>query len=74
MCSSQIDKQEEQIINSDVTMFENNTFDNILDMIQKSHLNFQLQLSPYSALIYLKKTVLRDKHAAVPHNQKLNPC
>ena len=63
MCSSQIDKQDERRINSDidVTMFEDKTFNYILDTIQKCHLNFQLQVSPYSAVISLKKSVLRDK-------------
>ena len=75
MCSCEIDKQDGGSINSDVTIFEHDTFNNILDMVKKSHLNFQLQLSPYSAVISLKKTVLRDKSGkpmlpAVPLHQK----
>ena len=37
------------------------TFDNILEQIQKSNLNFHLQRSPFSAVISLKKTLIRDK-------------
>ena len=40
---------------------EATTFDNILEQIQKSNLNFHLQRSPFSAVISLKKTLIRDK-------------
>ena len=46
--------------NSDVTM-AGETFNTILDQIQSSRLNFQLQLSPFSALISLKKSFIKDK-------------
>ena len=36
-------------------------FHNILNMIQSSNLNFQLQLLPFSAQIFLKKTLVKDK-------------
>ena len=36
-------------------------FDNILDGIQKSNLNFQLQVSPFSAQISLKKSLIKDR-------------
>ena len=37
------------------------TFENILEQIQGSHLNFQIQISPFSALISLKKSLITDK-------------
>ena len=36
-------------------------FHNVLNMIQSSNLNFQLQLLPFSAQIFLKKTLIKDK-------------
>ena len=35
-------------------------FDNILKEIQTSNLNFQLQVSPFSAQISLKKSLVKD--------------
>ena len=50
-------------INSDInhTMLATKTFDRILEMIQKSNLNFVLQVSPFSANISLRKTLIKDK-------------
>ena len=42
-------------------MVANQTFNNILDQIQNFKLNFQLQISPFSANISLKKTLIKDK-------------
>ena len=36
-------------------------FDKNIDCVKLSNLNFCLQLSPFSANIYLKKTLIRDK-------------
>ena len=36
-------------------------FDKILDDVKTSNLNFCLQLSPFSATISLKKTLVKDK-------------
>ena len=36
-------------------------FDNILNGIQRSNLNFQLQVSPFSAQISLKKSLIKDR-------------
>ena len=54
-------------INSDInpTMLATKTFDRILDMIQKSNLNFVLQVSPFSANISLRKTLIKDKSGNV---------
>ena len=51
------------IIDSDrnSTMIAENTFPNIIQQDQSSNLNFQLQLSPFSAMISLKKTPVKDK-------------
>ena len=37
-------------------------FDHILEQIQSSNLTFQLQLSPFSASISLKKSLIKDKN------------
>ena len=41
------------------TMMAEETFSNIIQQVQLSNLNFQLQLSPFSAMISLKKTLLK---------------
>ena len=43
------------------TMLATRAFDKILEEIQSSHLNFQLQMSPFSASIFIKKSFIRDK-------------
>ena len=40
------------------------TFDNIIKQILSSNLNFQIQISPFSANISLKKTPIKDKLGA----------
>ena len=42
-------------------MLASNVFQEILDHIQSSNLNFQLQVSPFSAQISLRKSLIRDK-------------
>ena len=37
------------------------TFENILAEVQKSNLNFKLEISPFSAVICLKKSFIKDK-------------
>ena len=63
MCSTFTDRKIEQINSSDLnpTMLAGKTFENILHQIQTSNLNFNLQLSPFSALISLKKTLVKDR-------------
>ena len=50
-------------INSDLspTMIACKKFNEILNQIQHSGLNFQLQLSPFGAFISLKKSLVKDK-------------
>ena len=45
----------------DSTMAASKVFDKILDDVKTSNLNFCLQLSPFSANISLKKTLVKDK-------------
>ena len=47
------------------TMMASRVFNNILNNIQSSNLNFCLQLSPYSANISLRKSFLTDKSGNV---------
>ena len=55
----------DQVINSDVTMLASEMFDGILHRIQSSRLNFNIQLTPFSALISIKKSFVTDKSGAV---------
>ena len=45
-------------------MVASRTFNSILQQIQSSNLNFHLQISPFSANISLKKTLIKDKFGA----------
>ena len=53
------------MISSDTNtaMLAKKVFDGIVEQeqVQSSNLNFQLQLSPFSATIFLKKSFVRDK-------------
>ena len=40
-------------------------FNRILQEVQSSHLNFQLQLSPFSAVISIKKSFVKEKDGSV---------
>ena len=45
-------------------MLASKAFHDIISRIQSSNLNFQLQISPFTALISLKKTLVKDKSGA----------
>ena len=45
----------------DSTMIAATAFNNIVRLVQLSNLNFKLQLSPFSANIALKKTLVKDR-------------
>ena len=47
------------------TMCATKVFNNILNQIQISNLNFQLQLSPFSAHISLRKSFVKDRTGAI---------
>ena len=57
-----MDKNMGQLKSSDInpTMAASRKFDSILEQILSSNLNFQLQISPFSANISLKKTPIKD--------------
>ena len=59
--------------NSDLnpTMAAHKTFDQILECVKSSNLNFCLQLSPFSANISIKKTAVKDK-SGVPLTPRLH--
>ena len=67
MCSPKIEKYTDFFTNSDSesTMYANQTFNSILTQVQNSYLNFHLQISPFAAVISLKKTLVKD-HDGVP--------
>ena len=56
-----------QVNNSDKNpaMLALSDYQNILDQIQYSNLNFQIQLSPSSALISLKKSFVKDRNGDI---------
>ena len=45
----------------DATMAATLKFDAILSTVQSSNLNFQLKISPFSAVIHLKKSLIVNK-------------
>ena len=51
-----------EMINSDINlkMLATTSFDHVINEIQRSGLNFQLQISPFSALISVKKSLIKD--------------
>ena len=53
----------ERTISSDIdpTMLASKAFDRILQIIQQSNLNFALQVSPFSANISIKKSLVKNK-------------
>ena len=52
---------QKEILSSDATMAASIAFNKILQQVQSSSLNFHLQLSPFSAVISLKKSLVKDK-------------
>ena len=63
MCSELLNGEKLEITDSDQnsTMMASNTFDRLLREIQASNLNFHLQVSPFSAHISLKKSLVRER-------------
>ena len=59
----------EKLINSDMnaspTMLATKTFNNIIEQVQTSSLNFHLQISPFSAVISIKKSLIKDRFGNV---------
>ena len=50
-------------------MAASTAFNNIINLVQSSNLNFKLQLSPFLANISLQKTLVKDKSGfpSLPH-------
>ena len=64
MCSNQMNRKPDELVSSDLinpTMLASNYFNAILEQIQMSCLNFHIQVSPFSAIISLKKSFIKDK-------------
>ena len=63
MCSNMTNEKSDQLFNSDSnpTMLASKAFDSVLEQIKNSCLNFHIQLSPFSAIISLKRSFIRDK-------------
>ena len=65
-----------QIKTSDVvdsTMVAKSSFDNILDQLQSSNSNFKLQVSPFSATISLRKSMIKDKNGVTIMPKNTSP-
>ena len=48
-------------LNSDSTMSASQSFESVLNHVKTCNLNFQLQQSPFSAVISIKKSFVKDK-------------
>ena len=63
-----MERKLEENINSDKidpAMLAKQRFGDILEQVQTSCLNFQLQVSPFSAVISIKKSFIKDKSGNV---------
>merc|ERR1712179_739489 len=63
---------ESTISECNLTMLATQSFNHILDQIQTSCLNFQIQISPFSAIISLKKSIIRDQSGKPLLSKKLS--
>ena len=66
MCSIFVDEGKVRNIDSDETptMLASRMFDKILHDVQSSNLNFQVQISPFSAQISIKKSLLKERNGS----------
>ena len=61
MSTTFFDKQQEKpISDTDFSSLASKNFEYVLKSIKESNLNFQIQQSPYSAFISLKKSFAKD--------------
>ena len=60
-----MEELKDQSFNSESTMIANQTFNDIVNKVQNSHLNYQLQLSPFSAVISLKKSLVKNRFGQI---------
>ena len=64
MCTHQINGKPDESVSSDfitTTMLASHSFNAVLELVQTSCLNFQIQVSRFSAIISLKKSFIKDK-------------
>ena len=64
MCSNLLNIRKDEMISSDSTnptMLACESVDTILEHVRNCGLNFQIQVSPFSAIISLKKSLVKDK-------------
>ena len=66
MCSIFVDEGKVRNIDSDETptMLASRMFDKILHDVQSSNLNFQVQISPFSAQISIKKSLVKERNGS----------
>ena len=67
MCTEFSNERKIKSADSDVTtaMMASMKFNRILQEVQASHLNFQFQLSPFSAVISIKKSFVKEKDGSI---------
>ena len=53
-----------EVSDVDITMQASNMFNDILDKVRNSSLNFNIQMSPFTATISLKKLLAKDRSGA----------
>ena len=51
----------DEMTDSELTMVTNKVFNDVLQCVQNSCLNYQIQMSPFSAIISLKKSIIKNK-------------
>ena len=61
---------------SDVTMLATDSFSKIMQQIQNSSLNYQLKLTPFSATVSIKKSLIKDRSGKpiLPTSTKMSCC
>ena len=77
MCSYQKNVKPDELISSDCinpTMLASQNFTSILEQVQSSGLNFQLQVSPFSAIISLKKSFIKENSDKLLLPRDHMPC
>ena len=62
-----VKEEKEKIMDSDrnASTMASQVFEKVLQEVQVSNLNFQLQVSPFSALISIKKSFVKEKDGTV---------
>ena len=61
LCTGLQKMNQTEISASDMKMAASTAFTNILDQVKSANLNFHLQLSPFSAIISLKRSLVKDQ-------------